>query len=90
VSWNKFAYIFTPQVERALRYSIEEALRRQCRQAFGGRSVDIVEDAIETFKRKMEKNAPGATGDEALRFAAQMAANVGHIIVPAPNLGSAP
>lgn len=54
MTWRQFR--FNPEVERALRYSIAEALRRQCRSAGGGTTEGIVEDAVETFKRKMEKN----------------------------------
>lgn len=39
-----------------MRYSIEEAMRRQCQQAGGGTTKGITDDAIETFKRKMEKH----------------------------------
>lgn len=56
MSWHRFYYAFDKTVENAMRYSIEEALRRQCRQAGGGTTEEIVRDAIETFKRKMEKH----------------------------------
>jgi hypothetical protein len=56
MTWNSFRYAFSGDVERAMRYSIHEALRRQCRKAAGGNSDEIAEDAIETFKRKMEKH----------------------------------
>lgn len=57
MTWNQFRYYFDGEVERAMRYSIHEAMRRQCRQAGGGTTEGIAEDAIETFKRKMEKHA---------------------------------
>jgi hypothetical protein len=58
MSWWQFRYIFNREVENAMRYSIEEALRRQCRSATGGTTEGIVADAIATFKRKMDKYAP--------------------------------
>jgi hypothetical protein len=61
VTWHQFQYHFDGEVERAMRYSIHEAMRRQCRQAGGGTSEGIAEDAIQTFKRKMEKHAPATT-----------------------------
>lgn len=54
MSWHQFRYIFDKTVENAMRYSIEEAVRRQCQSAGGGTSVGIADDAVETFKRKME------------------------------------
>lgn len=63
MSWNRFGYIFTRDVENAMRYSIKEALRRQCQSAGGGTSDGITEDAIASFKRKMEKH----TGDGEVR-----------------------
>ena len=57
MTWNQFHYIFNQEVENALRYSIKEALRRQCQSAGGGTSEGITEDAIASFKRKMEKHA---------------------------------
>lgn len=84
MSWNRFAYIFTRQVENAMRYSIHEALRRQCTTAGGGTSEGIAEDAIATFKRKMEKHAPDGGCDKAFEMAQQMAANLGYVLVPEP------
>lgn len=55
MGWHQFRYIFTREIENAMRYSIEEALRRQCRSVTGGTTEGIVTDAIETFKRKMGK-----------------------------------
>lgn len=60
MSWPQFRYHFTRDVENVLRYSIEEAVRRQCRHAGGGSSAGIAEDAVATFRRKMEKR-PGGT-----------------------------
>jgi hypothetical protein len=57
MTWQQFRYHFNGEVENAMRYSIHEALRRQCQSAGGGTSEGITEDAIETFKRKMEKYA---------------------------------
>jgi hypothetical protein len=57
MTWHQFRYHFSGEVERAMRYSIHEAMRRQCQQAGGGTTEGIAEDAIETFKRKMEKYA---------------------------------
>lgn len=56
MGWNQFYYCFDKQVENAMRYSIEEALRRQWRSRFVGTAEDIALDALETFKRKMEKH----------------------------------
>lgn len=90
MSWNRFAYIFTKQVENAMRYSIHEALRRQCQSAGGGTSEGIADDAIETFKRKMERNAPGNGCDKAFEMAQQMAANLGYVLVPEPQHPDSP
>lgn len=60
MAWHQFKYHFDGEVERAMRYSIHEAMRRQCQHAGGGTTENIAEDAIETFKRKMEKHT-GAT-----------------------------
>lgn len=54
MGWHQFRYVFDKKVENAMRYSIEEAIRRQCRSAGGGTTVGIADDAVETFKRKME------------------------------------
>lgn len=54
MSWQQFKYIFNPEVENAMRYSIEEAVRRQLRKAGGGSAEDVAKDAVETFKRKMD------------------------------------
>ena len=56
MNWRTFRYPFNGEVERAMRYSIHEAMRRQCQAAGGGTTEGIAEDAIETFKRKMEKH----------------------------------
>lgn len=56
MGWHQFRYVFDKTVENAMRYSIQEALRRQCQSAGGGTTEGITEDAIETFKRKMEKH----------------------------------
>jgi len=56
MTWHQFRYHFDGEVERALRYSIHEAMRRQCQTAGGGTTEGIAEDAIETFKRKMAKH----------------------------------
>lgn len=71
MTWRQFRYHFDGEVERAMRYSIHEAMRRQCRSAGGGTTEGIAEDAIDTFKRKMEKHtglmAPSTglgTGDQ--------------------------
>lgn len=59
MGWHQFRYIFNREVENAMRYSIEEAIRRQCQTSTGGTTVGIADDAVETFKRKMGKHAPG-------------------------------
>lgn len=59
MGWRQFTYIFSGEVERAMHYSIEEAVRRQCRQPGGGTSKEIARDAVETFKRKMETYTGG-------------------------------
>lgn len=51
MSWQQFKYILNPEVENAMRYSIEEALRRS---RPGSTREAIAKDAVETFKRKME------------------------------------
>lgn len=51
MSWQQFKYIFNPEVENAMRYSIEEALRRHAADAH---PQDVAHDAVQTFKRKME------------------------------------
>lgn len=56
MSWHQFRYIFDKQVENALRYSMQEAFRRQITLPGFGTSDQMIEDAIETFKRKMEKH----------------------------------
>ncbi len=59
MSWQQFRYIFNPEVENAMRYSIEEAMRRQCdKEALGftPTSREVAIDACETFKRKMDKH----------------------------------
>lgn len=56
MGWHQFRYVFDKQVENAMRYSIHEAMRRQCQQAGGGTTEGVANDAIETFKRKMEKH----------------------------------
>lgn len=56
--WRQFRYIFTPEVENAMRYSIHEAMRRQCQSAGGDTPRGIADEAIATFKRKMDKYAP--------------------------------
>lgn len=56
MSWHQFRYIFSSDVENAMRYSIEEAMRRQCQSAGGGTTEGVARDAVETFKRKMEKH----------------------------------
>jgi hypothetical protein len=56
MGWHQFRYIFNREVENAMRYSIHEALRRQCRSVAGGTTDGITEDAVETFKRKMERH----------------------------------
>jgi hypothetical protein len=63
MAWHQFRYHFSGEVERAMRYSIQEAIRRQCRTAGGGTTEGITEDAIETFKRKMDKYAPARPDD---------------------------
>lgn len=52
MSWQQFKYIFSRDVEHAMRYSIEEALRRE--DVFDRKTTRIVDDAVESFKRKME------------------------------------
>lgn len=56
MGWNQFRYSFSGEVERAMYYSIREAVRRQCQQPGGGTSEGIANDAVATFMRKMEKH----------------------------------
>lgn len=56
MSWNTFRYAFDRTVENAMRYSIQEAMRRQCQSPGGGTTEGVADDAVETFKRKMEKH----------------------------------
>ena len=61
MSWHQFRYIFSNAVENAMRYSIEEAMRRQMNQealGFTPTPAEVAKDAVDTFKRKMEKHAP--------------------------------
>lgn len=57
MSWHQFRYIFTSEIENAMRYSIHEAMRRQC---YGDEANAVANDAVESFKRKMDKHAPEA------------------------------
>lgn len=56
MSWQQFKYIFNPEVENAMRYSIQEAMRQECRKAGGATSEGVAIAAVESFKRKMEKH----------------------------------
>jgi ribosomal protein S21 len=64
MGWHQFKYIFDKKVENAMRYSMKEAFRRQCQRAGGANSDEIIDDAVETFKRKMETHTVGQTSAE--------------------------
>lgn len=66
MGWKQFYYAFDGEVERAMRYAIHEAMREECRSAGGGTTEGVAENAIERFKRKMEKHTgrPAITGQE--------------------------
>lgn len=67
MSWHRWRYIFSGEVERAMLYSIQEAMRRQCRQAGGGTTEGVARDAVETFKRKMETYTGADTRDDKIK-----------------------
>lgn len=58
MNWHQFRYIFTRGVENAMRYSIEEAIRDEAGRAGGGTSAGMADNAVDRFKRKMDKYSP--------------------------------
>lgn len=54
MGWHQFKYVFDKTVENAMLYSIREALRRH--RSGDSSDDDIARDALEAFKRKMDKH----------------------------------
>jgi hypothetical protein len=57
MGWHEFRYTFDKQVQNAMRYSIEEAVRNCAHTiAMENEGRQIAQEAVESFKRKMEKH----------------------------------